>query len=163
MEYINLKRGSVLSVVVTIFIMIALISASLIILLKNEIIYLNPQYISGTGTSDNVENNNTDEKIEKNILDKYEGIIKGSIFKQMLLDISTQNLTNIIVYISENAIEETNATKENASIIMMTNARITNSTEYTKIIDDNDYKIIIEKNNDKVVERIYVIKISNNI
>lgn len=166
MQNINFKRGTVLSVFVTIFVMIALISAGLILLLKNEVILLNPQYF--TQVEDNqqdIENQEQGQQSNTQVYDltKYEGIIKGTNFKQLIQEINAQKLTDIVIYISDNYYNQQEATKELANVIMMTNAKLTNTTEYTQIVDNGDYMAIMEKNDDKVVEKIYVIKINNNI
>lgn len=164
MKNIEFKKGSALSIVVTIFVMIALLSAFMIVLLKQEIIYINPDYIRASNDNEEVKNNDDTTNNEQIVdLTKYEGIVNGIKLKQLLQDIGNNNITNVIVYISENFVNEVEATKDNANTIIMTNARITNSTEYTKIIEESNYKVICEKNLVNVVEKIYVIKINNDI
>lgn len=161
MKGIIKKNGSALSVFVTMFVMIALLSAGLILLLKYEIIFINPQYVDGFQPQYNDNNGNSD--VEKNNFEQYEGIVNGSSVKQLLEYVSKEGLSNIVVYISENSVNREEAQKENATIILMANARIANSTAFTEIIDNNSYNVIIEKNSDNVVEKIYVVKINNDI
>lgn len=158
MKYINKKTGSVLSVIVTIFVMIALFSTSAIILLQKEIIYVNPKYIASKDNDVNQGENNQNPN-DNNIVDlsKYEGTISGKQIKSMLEDVVVNKIETVDIYISENAVGVGEATSDKANIILLSNAKLANS--YSDINDNSNYKVIFEKNSENVVQKIYVIKL----
>ena len=164
MKYIETKKGSVLSVVVTFFVMLAILSTVTIILLQKEIIYINPKYIVSSEAKqennlDN-ENNNTTEKID---LSQYEGLIKGEQLRNLVQDVINNQMNEISIYISENKFDESEATVEKASLLIISNSSITNSEEYSYIQNVDNYKVIFGRNSANAVEKIFVIKINNNI
>lgn len=158
MKYINKKTGSVLSVIVTIFVMIAFVSTSAIILLQKEIIYVNPKYIVSKDNDVNQGENNQNQN-DNNIVDlsKYEGTISGKQIKSMLEDVVVNKIETVDIYISENAVGVGEATSDKANIILLSNAKLANS--YSDINDNSNYKVIFEKNSENVVQKIYVIKL----
>lgn len=158
MKYINKKTGSVLSVIVTIFVMIAFVSTSAIILLQKEIIYVNPKYIVSKDNDVNQGENNQNPN-DNNIVDlsKYEGTISGKQIKSMLEDVVVNKIETVDIYISENAVGVGEATSDKANIILLSNAKLANS--YSDINDNSNYKVIFEKNSENVVQKIYVIKL----
>ena len=162
MKYINKKTGSVLSVIVTIFVMIAFVSTSAIILLQKEIIYVNPKYIVSKDNNVNQgeNSNNQNENVTNNVdLSKYEGTISGKQIKSMLEDVIVNKIETVDIYISENAVGVVEATSDKANIILLSNAKISNNDEYLNINDNSNYKVIFEKNSENVVQKIYVIKL----
>lgn len=158
MKYINKKTGSVLSVIVTIFVMIAFVSTSAIILLQKEIIYVNPKYVVSKDNDVNQGENNQNPN-DNNIVDlsKYEGTISGKQIKSMLEDVVVNKIETVDIYISENAVGVGEATSDKANIILLSNAKLANS--YSDINDNSNYKVIFEKNSENVVQKIYVIKL----
>lgn len=158
MKYINKKTGSVLSVIVTIFVMIAFVSTSAIILLQKEIIYVNPKYIVSKDNDVNKGENNQNQNVNNNVdLSKYEGTISGKQIKSMLEDVIVNKIETVDIYISENAVGVGEATSDKANIILLSNAKLANS--YSDINDNSNYKVIFEKNSENVVQKIYVIKL----
>ena len=159
MKYINKKTGSVLSVIVTIFVMIAFVSTSAIILLQKEIIYINPKYIVSKDNDVNKEQNNNQNDASNLDLSKYEGTINGKKIKSMLEEVIVNKIEIIDIYISENAVGVGEAASDKANIILLSNAKIANNDEYLNIKDNSNYKVIFENNSENVVQKIYVIKL----
>lgn len=164
MKYIENKRGSVLAVVVTFLVMIAVLSATLIVLLEKEIIFINPNYIVSNNDINNgdIEVENKDD-INSIDLSKYQGIINGSQLRNLVQDVINNKMTEITIYVSEEEFSESEAIAQNANLEIIKNASISNSTGYSKIQDANSYKVIFEKNEANTVEKIFVIKLIKNI
>ncbi len=155
------KKGSVLSVIVTIFIMLALLCGLLIVMLKENVIILNEEVINDFL---GIKNENVEPPVVLNQLEEYEKVQDGIDLKHFISFIGNNEYSKIAVYISDVQYNEINATPEKAAILFMTNGRIANSEEYVKISNDIKYKVIMQRNEiDKSVETVYIIKLMEDI
>lgn len=156
------KKGSVLSVIVTIFIMLAVLCGLLIFMIKENMITLNEDVINNFFGINN-------EIVETpptvlNQLEEYEKVQDGIDLKHFISVIGNNEYSEITVYISDVQYNEANATPDKAAILFMTNGRIANSEEYIKISNDIRYKVIMQRNEiDKSVEKVYIIKLMEDI
>ena len=125
-KYIETKRGSVLAVVVTFLVMIAVLSATLIVLLEKEIIFINPNYIVSNNDINNgdIEVENKDD-INSIDLSKYQGIINGSQLRNLVQDVINKKMTEITIY------------QANASRLCTTHTRAKNMKKATGIKSKN--------------------------
>lgn len=155
------KRGSILSVIVTIFIMLALLCGLLMFMIKGNMIILNEEVINEFF---GMEDEFIEPPIVLNQLEEYEKVQDGIDLKHFISVIGNNEYSEITVYISDAQHNEANATPDKAAILFMTNGRIANSEEYIKISNDIRYKVIMQRNEiDKSVEKVYIIKLMEDI
>lgn len=155
------KKGSVLSVIVTIFIMLAVLCGLLIFMIKENMIILNEEVINEFF---GMEDEFIEPPIVLNQLEEYEKVQDGIDLKHFISVIGNNEYSEITVYISDVQHNEANATPDKAAILFMTNGRIANSEEYIKISNDIRYKVIMQRNEiDKSVEKVYIIKLMEDI
>lgn len=155
------KRGSILSVIVTIFIMLALLCGLLMFMIKGNMIILNEEVINEFF---GMEDEFIEPPIVLNQLEEYEKVQDGIDLKHFISFIGNNEYSKISVYISDGQYNEVNATPDKAAILFMTNGKIANSEEYIKISNDVRYKVIMQRNEiDKSVEKVYIIKLMEDI